>query len=159
MIVIADTSPLCYLILIDCIEILPQLYGQVFIPNAVYQELQASAAPEVVKNWIKNYPNWLAIKQINTKADSELEKLDLGEREAIILAEYYQADLVILDDKMGRQIAVNRGLAIIGLLGILYQAAQASLIDLSGKFTELQKTSFFVSPKLLEYLLKQMNNN
>ena len=49
MIVVADTSCICYLILLDCIELLPQLYGGVTIPNAVYLELQAENAPTKVK--------------------------------------------------------------------------------------------------------------
>jgi predicted nucleic acid-binding protein len=54
MIIIADTSPLCYLILIDCIDILPKLYSQVIITEEVYQELQAPKTPEKVKQWILN---------------------------------------------------------------------------------------------------------
>ncbi|ACB52568.1 hypothetical protein cce_3220 [Crocosphaera subtropica ATCC 51142] len=157
MIIISDTSPLCYLILIDCIDILPQLYGNVIITEAVYQELQAEATPEIVKKWIKNPPNWLIIETINDLSDTELDKLDQGEKEAIILAEEIKADLVILDDKIARNIANKRGLKIIGLLGILGNAAQNNLIDLSTKITELQQTSFFISPKLLNLVRKKFN--
>ncbi|GFE70756.1 DUF3368 domain-containing protein [Chroococcus sp. FPU101] len=158
MIIISDTSPLCYLILIDCIDILPKLYGNVIIPQAVYQELQAQATPETVKEWIQNYPNWLAVETISCPAAPELEQLDQGEKEAIILAQQINANLIILDDKIARTIAIERGLNIIGLLGILCDAVQANLIDLSSKFYELQQTSFFVSPQLLESLLKKFNS-
>jgi predicted nucleic acid-binding protein len=157
MIIISDTSPLCYLILIDCVDVLPKLYNNVIIPQAVYQELQAEATPEPVKKWIQNHPNWLIIETINSLSDSELDRLDKGEQEAIILAEQIKADLLILDDKIARTIATQRGLKIIGLLGILLDAARGNLIDLSSKFNELQQTSFFVSPKLLESLIKQFN--
>jgi predicted nucleic acid-binding protein len=155
MIIISDTSPLCYLILIDCIEVLPLLYKNVIIPQAVYQELQAEATPELVKEWIQNHPDWLIIKNITNASDSELDKLDKGEREAIILAEEVNADLLILDDKLARTIATQRSLKIIGLLGILIDAARNNLIDLPTKINELQQTSFFVSPKLLESILSQ----
>jgi predicted nucleic acid-binding protein len=155
MIIISDTSPLCYLILIDCIEVLPVLYKNVIIPQAVYQELQAEATPKAVKEWIQNHPDWLIIKNITNASDSELDKLDKGEREAIILAEEVNADLLILDDKLARTIATKRSLKIIGLLGILIDAARNNLIDLPTKINELQQTSFFVSPKLLESILSQ----
>ncbi|MEA5511831.1 hypothetical protein VB715_18830 [Crocosphaera sp. UHCC 0190] len=69
MIIISDTSPLCYLILIDCIEVLPVLYKKVIIPQAVYQELQAEATPELVKKWIQNAPDWLTIRNITNSSD------------------------------------------------------------------------------------------
>lgn len=50
MIVIADTSPLNYLILVDLTQILPDLFGQVLIPQAVLQELQSTSAPEVIRH-------------------------------------------------------------------------------------------------------------
>lgn len=53
MIVIADTSCICYLILLDCIELLPQMYCSVTIPNAVYLELRADNAPAQVRQWIQ----------------------------------------------------------------------------------------------------------
>jgi predicted nucleic acid-binding protein len=49
MIVIADTTPLNYLILIGHADVLPALYGRVLIPEAVAQELHGSGTPDVVK--------------------------------------------------------------------------------------------------------------
>ena len=154
MIVIADTSCICYLILLDCIELLPQLYKGVTIPNAVYLELQAPNAPTQVRQWIQNYPQWLTVKCVEISPDSELKKLDPGETEAIILAERLQADLLIVDDRFARIIARKRGLTITGLLGVLYDAALSGEIDLAKKFEALRNTSFFVNPKLLESLLQ-----
>ncbi|MGK7954959.1 MAG: DUF3368 domain-containing protein [Crocosphaera sp.] len=159
MIIISDTSPLCYLILIDCIELLPILYEKVIIPQAVYQELQAEATPKVVKQWIENYPDWLVIRNIMNASDSQLDQLDKGEREGIILAEEMKANLLILDDKLARTIATQRGLKIIGLLGILLDSARNNIIDLPTKVNQLQETSFFVSPKLLKSILSQYQEN
>ena len=159
MIIISDTSPLCYLILIDCIEVLPILYKTVIIPQAVYQELQAEATPKTVKEWIQNYPDWLIIRNITNSSDSELDQLDRGEREAIILAEEIKANLLIVDDKAARTMATQRGLKIIGLLGILIGAARNNLIDLPTKVNQLQETSFFISPKLLQSILSQYEEN
>jgi predicted nucleic acid-binding protein len=61
MIVVADASPINYLILIEDIDILSKMYGRVVIPHAVYEELLRPSAPEVVRNWIGQMPSWLEI--------------------------------------------------------------------------------------------------
>ncbi|MBW4649873.1 MAG: DUF3368 domain-containing protein [Kastovskya adunca ATA6-11-RM4] len=153
MIVVSDTSPICYLLLINQIEILQVLYNVVTIPQTVADELSASESPPVVKNWMTQPPDWLQIQASETLQSIELEKLDPGEREAILLAEQLKADLVILDDKAARQIAVERGLTIIGLLGILKDAARAGLLNLETTFEQLREAGFWVAPSLLERLL------
>jgi predicted nucleic acid-binding protein len=87
MIVVSDTSPICYLLLINRVDILQTLYGVVVIPQAVANELSASEAPSVVRNWIAYPPSWLQIQLIETPHSAELSTLDPGEREAILLAE------------------------------------------------------------------------
>ena len=69
MIVISDTSPLCYLLLIDLIEVLPQLFGRVIIPQKVRDELLAPTAPQVVREWIAQPPDWLEVQIITDTAD------------------------------------------------------------------------------------------
>lgn len=64
MMIISDTSPLCYLILIDCIDVLPKLCGQVIVNKTVYQELTAFGTPEKVKKCCHNLPEWLIIHSI-----------------------------------------------------------------------------------------------
>ena len=91
--------------------------------------------------------------------DQAIALLDKGEREGIILAEEMKANLLILDDKLARTIATQRGLKIIGLLGILLDAARNNLIDLPTKVNQLQENSFFVSPKLLQSILSQYQEN
>jgi predicted nucleic acid-binding protein len=51
MIIVADTSPINYLVLIKEIEVLPRLYGKIVIPEAVREELLRPAAPEIVRIW------------------------------------------------------------------------------------------------------------
>ncbi|MFB2838721.1 DUF3368 domain-containing protein [Floridanema evergladense] len=155
MIVVSDTSGICYLLLINQIEILPVLYNVVTIPQTVADELSALSSPPVVIKWIANPPDWLQIQAIEIVPTIELEKLDPGEREAILLAEQLKADLVILDDKAARRIAMERGLRIIGLLGILKDAARSGLVDLETSFAQLREVGFWVAPSLLERLLTE----
>lgn len=154
MIIIADTSPLCYLILIEEIELLPQLFGAIHIPQAVAEELGDQDAPIPVKSWIKQEHDWLIIEQNLSVNDNSLSHLHLGEKQAIIWAEKLKADLLILDEKSARKTAQSRGLKITGLLGILQKANAQELIDLPTVINKLQTTSFRVAPSLLQSLLK-----
>lgn len=86
MIIISDTSPLNYLVLIGQVERLPDLYGQVIIPQAVLDELQAEQTPEGVHAWLMSAPAWLKVQPLTGAADSQLDYLGPGEREAITLA-------------------------------------------------------------------------
>jgi len=110
MIVVADTSPINYLVLIGQIEALPKLYGRVLIPPSVCDELQRERTPEVVRRWVTDAPAWLEIVAPKNVLDSELMQtgLDPGERDAIELAQELGADELIIDDADGRREARRR---------------------------------------------------
>lgn len=155
MIVVANSSPICYLLLIGCLDVLQALFGRVILPQAVCNELGDEGAPAMVRDWIAQPPAWIEIQPIVTEPDTELNKLHPGEYEAIVLAERLGADLVILDDKAARQIAAKRGLNVTGLLGILGESATRGLIDLPTAVDHLRKTTFRASPSLLKSLLNR----
>ena len=77
MIVVSDTTPLNYLVLVGKQDILPLLFGQVIVPEAVMRELQASAAPPEVRQWLRSRPGWLETKQAATTPDTNLAHLDV----------------------------------------------------------------------------------
>src|SRR5881628_3014810 len=105
IVVVADTSPLNYLVQIDCQHLLPALYERVFIPDAVVKELDHSGTPPVVRAWLRQIPKWIAVREIRSPPDPELIELDLGEREAIQLAQEEHADLLLMDEKLGVRVA------------------------------------------------------
>jgi predicted nucleic acid-binding protein len=154
MIVVADTSPINYLVLIEAIGVLPTLYNEVVIPQAVFEELQTKVTPEKVRSWIAHHPSWLSIKQSTELLDPDLLNLDPGEREAIVLVDELHADALIIDDRAGREEAKRRGIFVIGTLGVLNSAAQNNLIDLPAVLDKLQRTSFRASKKLISDLLQ-----
>jgi predicted nucleic acid-binding protein len=156
MIVVADTTPVNYLILIGEIDVLAKLYGRVVIPRAVHEELTHFRAPEAVRTWIARPPSWLEILSPGTIADPALEVLDAGEREAIALAEQLSADQLIVDEIMGRREAERRGLPVIGTIGLLREAAGEGLLDLRTSIDRLRKTSFHISPAILASLLDDL---
>jgi predicted nucleic acid-binding protein len=150
--VVSDTSPLCYLLLIEKIAILPALFERVLVPRAVAAELSHPAADRRLQEWIAAPPAWLEIRSA-PRPLLELGRLGPGEIEAITLAESVSADLVILDERKARQAAVNRGLEITGLLGILADAADKGLIDLADTLANLGRTNFRADPRLFKIFL------
>lgn len=103
MIVVADTSPLRYLILIEHIHVLPALYGRVVVPPAVVTELDQEHTPSLVRLWLSARPEWLQIQAPRQDLSSLRDVLGPGEREAIALAEELSADAVLIDDRDGRR--------------------------------------------------------
>lgn len=153
--VVSDTSPLCYLILIEESRLLPELFTEIVIPPAVREELAHPEAPVRIRDWIASPPAWLSTGNAPTDSgDWELQRLDPGEREAVLLAEQTKADLLLVDDWKARELARDRGLPIIGLIGVLDMAIEKSLVDPASVVERLRATSFRVSDRLLATLLR-----
>src|ERR1700747_602849 len=140
--IVADTTPLNYLVLIQATDILPELYRKVLIPPAVKAELAHANAPAVVRAWISQPPAWLEVVSLKQPVDSSLEHLDAGEREAISLASELQAILLLMDERDGVSIARHRGLKVVGTLAALDLAAAHGLVDLQTMFDRLRATTF-----------------
>ncbi|NMG60552.1 DUF3368 domain-containing protein [Geitlerinema sp. P-1104] len=158
MIVVSDTSPILYLILIHQVELLPRFYNQIIIPDIVSEEMQASGAPSPLKTWIAAPPPWLQIQQTPPMNQPDLKRLHRGEQAAILLAQSISADLLIVDDLAARQAAQKQGLKIIGLLGILGEAGRRNWIDFPTTLEELLKmTNFRASPQLVQALLARFD--
>jgi predicted nucleic acid-binding protein len=153
MIVIADTTPLNYLVLIDQADLLPQLFGLVLIPPAVFDELKQPEASEQVRDWVANLPPWLQVQSVRSAPDPSLDHLDAGEREAITLAEEVKADQLLIDEVDARREAARRNLPFMGTPGVLRTAARLDLIDLPSALARLQQTTFYVDPELIRSLL------
>lgn len=160
MLVIAHTSPLNYLILINAVGLLPRLYQRVVLPQAAWDEMQHPCPPAAVSKWASALPSWIEIRRApeNTPSDPGLASLGSGEREAIALAELYRSEtdvLLLLDEEAARKQAAARQLAATGTLGVLKSAAAQGWIDLSQSFSRLRQTNFRVSEELLQELLKE----
>jgi len=104
---------------------------------------------------VASNPGWLTIEQAPNVIDSELDAIQIGERQAILLAELIRADFIVLDDRKPRRIAAARGLNVIGTLGILTTAAEKGLITLRDALADLKQTSFRASDRLLELLARE----
>lgn len=157
MIVVADTSPLNYLVQIDCIGLLPELYDRIIVPHGVYAELSHGSAPLAVKLWAVNRPWWLDVRLANSQADPALAFLDRGEREAIQIALELHADRLLIDEFKGRVEAVRRGLTVTGTLGVLLTAGKLRLTDPEAAYRRLiAETNFRASAGLEAEFLRQV---
>ena len=152
MIVVSDTSPINYLILTGYIDVLEELYSHVIIPASVFSELKSQRAPAQIQAWIAALPGWIEVR--SATHDLGLP-LDRGEREAIALAEELNADLLLLDEWRGRSVAIGRGLAVIGTLGIIERAADQRLLDLPEAIARLKQTTFHGASALFEKMLER----
>jgi len=148
MIAVLDASPLCYLLLIGEIDLLPQLFSRVVVPETVILELQHDDAPATVRNWASNLPIWIFVEETPDTFSAGMEKLQAGERAAILLAELIQADIIIIDEKAARLIAGRRGLSVTGVLGVIGEAATRGLVDLTLAIDRLRRTSFGACQRL-----------
>lgn len=154
MVVIADTSPLNYLILIGHADVLPELFGEILIPQAVLLELQHPKAPGAVALWIAAPPPWLVVNRTFPLPHGIDSGLDPGELEAIALAQEHRPDvLLLIDENKGREEAERRNIPTTGTLGVLDLAAGAGLLDLARALEALLRTNFHVGSRIIQRLL------
>ena len=156
MIVVADSGPLHYLILLEHIELLRRFYGQVLVPEPVASELSAAGAPTVVRDWITKPPTWVDVRPVPSDDVSMItDDLDLGERAAIALAETMHADLLLIDEAAGRAEAKRRHLRVTGTLGVLRSGAEQGLVNVPDLLERLKTTSFYLDETLLNAVFER----
>ena len=153
--VVADTSPLNYLVLIGEVDVLAQLYDDVLVPDVVIAELNDPEAPRAVALWASNLPAWIDV-QPTPESKERLARLDAGERAAILLAEAQPSPvLLLIDDAEGRAEAERRNIAATGTLGVLRAAGLRDLMDLPAALARLRATNFRCSATLIEELIAE----
>jgi uncharacterized protein len=159
MIIVSDTSPVSNLILIERLDILQSLFAEIIIPSAVDKEILA------LKQFGKDLgkyesADWIKIIQPeNLQKVRTLEiKLDKGEAQAIALALEINCDLLLMDERIGTNIAREEGLQTIGLVGVLIKAKEKRLIEnVSDILFDLKdKAGFWLDAKLEKKILEEL---
>jgi predicted nucleic acid-binding protein len=130
------------------------LYGGIFIPHAVYQEIEAGKDRRSYTDLTQIA--WISVEKIHDpNARFYLLDLDDGEAETLILAKEQAADLVIIDEKLGRQYAKHFGLKLTGTVGVLLAAKDKGLIPAVGPLLkQLQENQRWISENLIAAALK-----
>jgi predicted nucleic acid-binding protein len=155
--VITDTSPINYLLLIGHIDILPALFEKVILPAALWDEPKHPKAPLVVRNWIAAPPPWVDVRSSSPFQDASLETLDAGEGAAIAPAIKLHAELLLMDDEESVIAARGKGLEVAGTLGVLSRAAQRHLLNLADAFERVKRTNFRFRQEIMDQLLNEIS--
>lgn len=152
MIVIADSSALIALSICESLPILDALFGEVLVPQAVYDEvcIEGKAESQILSAYLQD-------KISNIGNDRSIEKshgLGKGELAAMSLYKHLSADLLLIDDAAARKVAYINNLEVMGSLGVLLLAKQNGLIPLLRPFVDrLRSSDIFISENLLQKLL------
>ncbi len=147
-IVIADTSCLIALTNIEAINILKELYQEIYITE------------EILNEFGDTLPKWIKIEKVKNEKYKQLldQILDSGEASAIALALDLENVLLILDDLKGRKEAEKLGFNITGTLGVLFKSKQLGIIDeLKPYIEKLKNVGFRVSENIEKEILKRSN--
>jgi predicted nucleic acid-binding protein len=157
MIAVSNTTPLRYLIAIEQEHLLGQLFEKVIVPAAVHEELTEARTPENVRRRILSLPAWYEVRTAPENRGTAFPvTLHRGEREAILLAEAVRPDVILIDEQVGRTIALNRNLPVSGTLGILERADTIGLVsDFPQVLRQLKTSGFFVTDSLEQQLLQR----
>ena len=149
---IADAGPPHYLVQVGQVRLLPILHGLILMPSTVARELSHARTPPMVRRLIARPPNWLQIiPDPPTPPVVAAARLDPGERAALSAAFGADQPLLLTDDDAARRFAARRGIARIGTLGILVEAAAAGLLDLDAVLADLAgRTNFRLTPDLVD---------
>ncbi len=159
MIIISDTTPIISLIKINRIDLLEQLFQEVFIPEAVYNELTTNSIFANETEIVKNCTFIKTMSVQNHKSVTLLQAvsgLDDGESEAIILADELKPSALIIDERKGRKVAQQLGLNITGTIGILLQAYSEGKItkdEVKLYLDNLKKNNIRLSDSLIQQTL------
>ncbi len=156
-VLIADSSPLIALAIIEQLELLPRLYRRVLVPPAVWHEVTIAG---------QNLPGAQTVRQlawvdIQAPEPQSLQLLailvDRGEAEAIALAQGIAASTVLLDDAQARRVAERLGIRRIGTLGILRRAKRARLLNQIKPYIEqLSANSIYMRQNLIDTVLRDV---
>lgn len=92
-------------------------------------------------------------------SDLDDYRIDTGEREAILLAEEILADALLIDDLAGREAAQDRGLFVIGTVGVLKRATEKRMIDFVAELQKLKSVGFRLSAELEKDFVRSLENN
>ncbi len=157
MAAVSNTSPLRYFVVIELADLFPEVLGPIVIPEGVQFELSHPSAPEPVRKWLAAKPAWLSVK-VADEPDAELSAwLDQGEAEAITLAVETRPDFLLMDERKGRRLAEERGLAVIGALGVLLEASRRGLVGQPMHvLDQLKAAGFRASSRLVDEFIARL---
>lgn len=163
MIVVSDTTPLISLLKINRLDLLEKLFGQVLIPQAVFDELTADERFKLEADQIKR-KQFIKVKAVKNPESANILKratgLDQGESEAIILTDEQNADILLMDEAKGRTVSFQMGFKVMGTIGILmaaYEENELTVDEVRECIEGLQRAGRHISQKHYQMLLDRLS--
>ena len=161
---VSDTTPLISLMKIGHLDLLKMYFGEVHIPAAVFHELTINPRFEDEAEQIIQCPFIHVVKIQDSKSVDLLRRataLDIGESEAIVLSDDIQADLLLMDEAKGRDVAKQMGIKLMGTIGLLmasYQNGNISSDEIKKCIEILRDSGRHIGDKYLGLLLKRIKD-
>jgi predicted nucleic acid-binding protein len=146
MLVVADTTPIHYLVLTGRDHVLPRLYREIVVPKQVLSELLHEGTPHSVFQWASSPPDWLQVRSGNPDL---YPLLDPGEAAALAIAVQIRADGLLADDLEARIMAQRLGFVTVGTIGILAAAHNAGLVNFDDSIRILRNTNFHLTDEII----------
>lgn len=156
--VIVNATPLIALCHVEQLSLLRKLYGEIDIPQAVYDEISAKE-DSVCRKEIERSLEWITIRKVKEDGRKQLFKAQLhaGEVEVMMLALEQNADVAVIDDKCAKNFAKQLGIPVTGTLGVLMKAKQCGYIDKLKPILEaLLEKNIYISQEVITLCLKQV---
>jgi len=155
--IVSNTTPIITLLTISKLELLQQIYGQIIIPKGVYEEIEQGKEKPFYTDLSKF--EWITIKLIKDREPIKyLRDLDKGEAEVIVLANELQADLVIIDERLGREFAEYFNLKVTGTIGVLLKAKELGFIKkIKPLINQMIDSGIWLNKKLIDKILNIAN--
>ncbi len=152
--VVVNSTPIIVLSNIRQLDLLKKLYAEIYIPQAVFNEVTAKADSACQE--IKNHSDWIHVCQIRDESQKRMyqAKLHAGEVEVMILAQQQPAaDLVILDDNAAKKTAKFLGLKVTGTLGVILKAKRENHIKAALPLVnQLISNGFYVAGEVYDFV-------
>ena len=163
MIVVSDTTPIISLLKMNRLQLLHCLFGRVYIPFAVFEELTGNPKYQEEVSVLRE-SDFIQVEEVANTGDVQTIKndgLDIGESEAIVLAKQLSADILLMDEAKGRIVASRHGLQIMGTVGILLQAFKDGFLSYHEAVDcvfSLRRNHRRISENLLMDLMKEIES-
>lgn len=153
--VISDAGPIISLAVVEELIILDELFDEIYIPKAVWEELTRDES----KSQHQRITDYFVDKVKDISGFNNLTfVMDYGESESVILYKEIEADYLLIDDRKARSIAETLGVQCIGTIGILSIAKERGIVKkLRPIFQTFLQEKRFYSLKLLNLILKKHN--
>lgn len=155
--VIVNSTPLIALCNAGLLNVLKAVYGQITIPQAVFDEV--TAKPDSACLQIKDNLDWIHVEKIMDVTDRKMykAKLHAGEVDVMILAQNDpKADLVIIDDNAAKKTAKYLGLKVTGTIGVLLKAKRMGvIISVKDAVDQIRNNGFYISERVIKMAIEQ----